>query len=448
MKRPKPSISFVCNCCGSSYPRWIGKCSKCKSWNTIEQTTGLSKKQKNTSIALGSIREEHRQRLHSGIEELDRVLGGGIVSGSTILIAGEPGIGKSTLLMQALEGLRQKGHRVMYVSGEESLHQLFSRATRLRLKEMDGIRVLVHSELEVIEEVFRSEKPNIAVIDSIQTLRSPEIETLAGSLSQVRGTALQLIHCAKELNIALFLVGHVTKDGAIAGPKVLEHLVDTVLNFEGDQNHDFRMIRSIKNRFGKSQEIGVFEMMQEGLVQLPDPSSFFLSQRKNHVPGSSVTASAQGSRPMLVEVQALVASSQYSSPRRVASGLDVNRLNILLAVLHRRAGVQVLDNDVFVSIAGGAHIEEYSVDLALGLAIVSSLREKPLHPNMVIIGEVGLSGEIRSVPKLSIRIQESQKLGFQKIMLPRSCVRSLTIDTEIELIPVDHMNEALDIGIT
>jgi DNA repair protein RadA/Sms len=386
---------------------------------------------------------ERVERTSTSLGELDRVLGGGLVPGAVVLIGGDPGIGKSTLLLQALLGMARAGQSVLYVSGEESAAQVALRARRLGLS--SGAQLLATTELADVQAALAAERYAAVVIDSIQTLRAAELESSTGSVAQLREVAARLTELAKDRQIALLLIGHVTKDGSLAGPKVLEHLVDVVLSFEGDGAHAYRLLRGQKNRFGPTHEIGVFEMANEGLREVLDASATFISERPDRAAGSVVVPISEGTRPMLVEVQALVAPAQYGSARRVATGLDANRLALLLAVLQRKAGVQVLDCDVFANVAGGLRVDEPAVDLALCAAIVSALRERALAPNVLAFGEVGLTGELRAAPRAGLRIAEARKLGFTRVVLPQGNVESLTAAERkgVELVPAARLDDAL-----
>jgi DNA repair protein RadA/Sms len=397
-------------------------------------------------VPLAEVPADQARRRSTGIAEFDRVLGGGVVVGGVVLLGGDPGIGKSTLLMQALAGASSSGARGLYVSGEESSAQVAMRASRLGLPGLEHVLVQATTDLEEVEAALGRERPAIAVIDSVQTLRAAALESVAGSVSQIREVAARLIELAKRSDISLFLVGHVTKEGMLAGPKVLEHLVDTVLSFEGDPSGAFRIVRATKNRFGAAHEVGVFEMVQEGLREVPDPSALFLAERPSRASGSIVLPTAEGARPLLVEVQALVAPAVYGSARRLASGLDGARLAILLAVLDRKADVHMLDHDVFASITGGARVEERAVDLAAALAMVSSFRERPIPPGLVAFGEVGLAGEVRAVARAAARLAEARKLGFTRAILPARNLERLTEDERagLEVIGVSTLAGALD----
>jgi DNA repair protein RadA/Sms len=397
-------------------------------------------------VRLADVEADGARRLPTGIEELDRVLGGGPVAGGVVLLAGDPGIGKSTLLMQALAALAARQQATLYVTGEESAAQIALRGQRLRSDAMDDVRVLATTDLADVEVALQAERPDAAVIDSIQTLRTTDLDSAAGSVGQLREVTARLIDWAKGEGVALFLIGHITKEGVIAGPKVLEHQVDTVLAFEGDRTSSFRLLRANKNRFGAAQEVGVFEMVREGLREVPDPSALFLAERPVQAAGSMVAPTAEGSRPLLVEVQALVAPALYGAARRVASGVDGNRLAILLAVLERKAEVHVLDRDVFASVAGGARVAERAVDLALAVAVVSSLRNRAAPPELALFGEVGLAGEVRAVPRAGSRIAEASKMGFRSLIVPKGNAERLSDEERggVEIIAVSTLGEALE----
>jgi DNA repair protein RadA/Sms len=459
MAKASAKTLYVCGECGASSARWLGRCASCGGWNTLAEErvrAPAGKGARGRAVKaepvvaprpqpLGEVNAEDARRIPTGIDELDRVLGGGPVAGGVVLLGGDPGIGKSTLLMQALAALAAKGSRGLYVTGEESASQVALRGERIGGDGMREVQVLATTDLEDVEAALNEDTPHVAVVDSIQTVRSTELESAAGSVAQLREVSARLIDVAKRKGVALFLIGHVTKDGALAGPKVLEHLVDTVLSFEGDRTHAFRIVRVTKNRFGSAQEMGVFEMVREGLREVPDPSAMFLAERPERASGSLVVPTAEGSRPLLVEVQALVAPAVYGAARRVASGIDANRLSILLAVLERKAEVHVLDRDVFASIAGGARVDERAVDLALAVAVVSSLRDRPVAGDLAVFGEVGLAGEVRAVPRPGPRIAEARKLGFTRIVLPKGNAARLLPDERagVELVPVATLADAL-----
>ena len=452
----KDKTIYTCTECGGSSPKWLGKCPACNAWNTLiegvaessapaknrysSQRQGLAKASEVTALA--DIEATAMQYTPTGHEELDRVLGGGIVEGGVVLIGGDPGIGKSTLLLQALDSLQRVGQKTLYVTGEESGAQIALRARRLGL---DGSRVSVLAEiqLEKILATLEATQPTIAVIDSIQTVYSDQLTSAPGSVAQVRECAAHLTRAAKSSGVCIVLVGHVTKEGALAGPRVLEHMVDTVLYFEGDTHSSFRLVRAIKNRFGAVNEIGVFAMTEKGLKGVSNPSAIFLSQHSEPVPGSCVMVTLEGTRPMLVEIQALV-DSGGPSPRRLSVGLDKDRLAMLLAVLHRHAGVACMDQDVFVNAVGGVRISEPAADLAVMLAITSSLRGRPLPKGFLAFGEVGLAGEVRPAPRGQERLKEAAKLGFSvaivpKANAPKKAIEGLTIHA------VERIEQALEV---
>lgn len=454
----KARTSFVCRACGAQSTRWVGRCPGCNAWDTLEEEAATPRRTTPANVAgdrtapqrLGEVRPDGAVRASTGMGELDRVLGGGAVLGGVVLLGGDPGIGKSTLLLQMLAGLGSRGAKALYVSGEESAAQVALRAERLGLGATE-LHVQAATDLEDIESAVTDLKPTAVVIDSVQTMRVAALESPAGSVTQLREVASRLVELAKRRDIALFLIGHVTKEGALAGPKVLEHLVDTVLSFEGDPTLNHRIVRATKNRFGAAQEMAVFEMLREGLREVPDPSALFLAERPSRAAGSVVVPIVEGSRPVLVEVQALVAPALYGQARRVATGLESSRLAILLAVLERKADVHVLDRDVFASVAGGARVEERSADLPLATAVVSSLRDRALAPDVAMFGEVGLAGELRAVPRANARVAEAKKLGFRRLIIPRGNVSALTPeerrDLEIVGAPtlVDALNAAFDL---
>jgi DNA repair protein RadA/Sms len=447
----KQVSKYICQNCGYSSVRWLGKCPECDSWNTfVEEIVRIDKRKekakdivdlKLTNLSkISDIDVKDDARIKCGIEELDRVLGGGIVGGSVILVGGDPGIGKSTLMMQLADKIRNK--LILYVSGEESPKQIKLRCERLGF-EHDDFFVLSETSLEIIASVISKLDPDIVIIDSIQTIYRSEMESSPGSISQLRESTSAIIQIAKSTNISFFLIGHITKEGVIAGPKVLEHMVDTVLQFEGERTHAYRVLRAIKNRFGSTNEIGIFEMTGMGLVEVKNPSEVFLSERSKGISGSTVSASIEGSRPILIEVQALVSSSGYSVPQRTATGFDYKRLAILLAVLEKKIGLHLSKFDVFLNIAGGIKIEEPSIDLAAAMSICSSFRDTAIEPDMMIVGEIGLSGEIRTISFADRRIQEAAKLGFKKIVLPKTNMKNFKSNGELEFIPVETIQDAI-----
>ncbi len=424
----KSSIEYSCQECGSVYPKWQGKCDSCGEWNTIiEQKVGgegfsnFNHKKKGKEIDFVSLsgQTQNTQRLKTSIKELDRVCGGGLVAGSVILVGGDPGIGKSTLLLQACASIANLPEKpeCFYISGEEAVDQVRLRAKRLKL-ENSPVNLASATEVKDIISTLEKTDAKVVVIDSIQTMYLEEAESTPGSVYQVRACAYELIKLAKKKGFCLFLVGHVTKQGAIAGPRILEHMVDTVLYFEGERGHQFRILRAVKNRYGATDEIGVFEMQDSGLVEVENPSALFLAERQGNISGSCVFAGIEGSRPVLVEIQALVSQTGYSTPKRAVVGWDSSRLSMVLAVLEARGGMNLSSSDVYLNIAGGLKISEPAADLAVAMAIVSSLTNKPLPADMVIYGEIGLSGEIRAVSQPNLRLKEAHKLGFQNAIVP------------------------------
>jgi DNA repair protein RadA/Sms len=448
----KATSQFVCQACGAMFPKWVGRCTSCMAWNTLVEEVSQKKSaggspsaRASAAVPIGEVDIDHAARLPTGIGELDRVLGGGAVLGGVTLLGGDPGVGKSTLLLQALAGLAARGCRALYVSGEESAGQTAARAKRVAREsgyKADSLLVLAENDLDAIERVVGECKPTALVLDSVQTVRSPTLESAAGTVSQLREVAARMVERAKRDRIATFLVGHVTKDGSLAGPKVLEHLVDTVLAFEGERGHAYRALRAQKNRFGSATEVGVFEMTAEGMREVKQPSALFLAERPVGVAGSVIAASSEGSRSMLVEVQALVGPFAVGSARRTANGVDGARLAMILAVLERKAGLSLASADVFVNIAGGVRVDEPAIDLAVALAIASSLRERPVAANVVAFGEIGLAGEVRSVPRAAARLAESAAMGFTRAIVPLSAVTEGR-DARLETVGVRTVEEAL-----
>jgi DNA repair protein RadA/Sms len=442
----KQKTRYTCQACGAVSARWSGKCDSCGGWNTmIEEIVRQEHSGRGARAATGDakvhpitrVNAREDERLHTGLAELDRVLGGGIVPGSMILLGGDPGIGKSTLMTQLGRG----DTRILYVSGEESLRQIKLRAERLGVTG-DDFLVLAETNLEAILRAVGEQKPDLVVIDSIQTVYRPELESAPGSISQVRESTAVLLRHAKSENVPMIVIGHVTKDGVIAGPRVLEHMVDTVLQFEGDHHHSYRIVRGLKNRFGSTNEIGIFEMREDGLREVANPSEVFLSDRSRGISGSCVTSSLEGTRALLIEVQALVTPSNYGTPQRTVSGLDARRVSLLLAVLEKRYGMHVGQFDVFVNVAGGVRIDEPAVDLAVCAAIVSSARDSAIDHATAMVGEVGLGGEVRSVGQVEKRVIEAEKLGFQRIIVPRGGMAKKR--RGIDIIEVDLLAEAME----
>jgi DNA repair protein RadA/Sms len=441
---------YVCQSCGYVSPRWIGKCPNCTEWNTFVEEAPPSPSARRTSgtlskldpVSIDEVESSDTPRMCVGIQEFDRVLGGGLVAGSLILLGGDPGIGKSTLMMQM--ALRLSEQAVLYVTGEESVHQIKLRADRLNAGSARHIKLLAETNLDLILDVIERGEPDLVIVDSIQTMYRPGLESAPGSVSQVRESTALLLRLAKTKGIPIFVVGHVTKEGVIAGPRVIEHMVDTVLQFEGEAHYSYRMLRSLKNRFGSTNEIGIFEMHDTGLREVQNPSEVFLSERNYGSSGSTVVASIEGSRPILVEVQALVTSSSYGMPQRTTTGVDVRRLALLLAVLEKRVGLVLGQQDVFVNIAGGIRIEEPAVDLGIAVSIVSSLRDVPADSGSVAVGEIGLGGEIRTISQIEKRVQEAAKLGFKRIIVPQNNRKALKENSDIEIVGVDRVEKAID----
>ena len=449
----KRETSFVCQGCGYTSGKWLGKCPECGEWNSLveekaqpaRKTAGRNGFQLRdvTAVAFTEIESQDDVRLPSGVTEFDRVLGGGIVPGTLVLIGGDPGIGKSTLLLQVADKLSGAGTIVLYVSGEESERQIKLRGERLAVA-AQNVYLLPETNLEkIIDEVERL-KPGAIIVDSIQTLFSGVIESAPGSVSQVREVAHQFLLLAKNRGIPIFLIGHITKEGSIAGPKILEHIVDTVLYFEGERHHNHRIVRAVKNRFGAANEIGVFEMTGSGLMPVANPSQMFLQERPQNVAGSIVTACMEGTRPLLVEIQALVSGTKYGTGRRMTQGLDQNRVALLIAMLEKRVGLQVTGDDVFVNIAGGLEVDEPAVDLGVVTAIVSSFKNVVVDPHTAVFGEVGLTGEVRGAMQAAVRAREAQALGFKKIVMPASNVAGLERLLGVRVVGVRSVDEALD----
>ncbi|MDR7519812.1 MAG: DNA repair protein RadA [Armatimonadota bacterium] len=439
-------MRFVCQQCGHESAKWLGRCPGCGQWNTLveePQVPAASRPRRTAApepVSVQDVAAGAEHRLPTGSAEFDRVLGGGVVAGSVVVVGGDPGVGKSTLLMQCADRVARTGARVLYASAEESVRQTKLRAERLGVS-APSLLLLAEADLDAITETAGRLRPTLLIVDSIQTVYRADVASAPGSVAQVRECTAALVRLAKEQGIAVFLVGHVTKEGTLAGPRVMEHLVDTVLSFEGDRHHAYRILRATKNRFGSTNEIGVFEMASGGLVEVPNPSAAFLSERPKAAPGSAVVCALEGSRPLLVEVQALTSPTHFGMPRRTASGVDYNRLLVLLAVLERRVGLQLGGQDVYVSVAGGVGVEEPAADLGIAVAVASSLRNRPVDPRAVIIGEVGLAGEVRSVPQLGKRLAEASRLGFERAVVPRT--DGLGSPAGLEVIPVTDLAGAL-----
>ena len=445
------TTAFFCQNCGYESAKWQGQCPACHEWNTfteepVVKVAGSAAVKKAAAeikpVRLSEVHTDEKQRISSGMEELDRVLGGGIVAGSLMLVGGDPGIGKSTLLLQVCHNLTRDGHKVLYVSGEESAQQIKLRAQRIG-DFKDDLMLLCETNLELVRSVIEKTKPEIVVIDSIQTMYHETVSAAPGSVSQVREATNVLMQIAKGMGISIFLVGHVTKEGVVAGPRVLEHMVDTVLYFEGDRYASYRILRGVKNRFGSTNEIGVFEMRQSGLREVSNPSEYMLEGKPENASGSIVACSMEGSRPILIEIQALVCHTNLPMPRRTTAGTDFNRVNLLLAVLEKRAGMQMSSCDVYVNIAGGIRMTEPAIDLGLILALVSSYKDIAIDEKTIAFGEVGLSGEIRSVNMAQQRVQEAKKLGFETVLMPRVSMKVLQKVDGIHIVGLETVRDAV-----
>lgn len=447
----KQETIFTCQSCGHKVGKWLGKCPECGEWNSlVEEKTQLSRHSKNgfrlrevTAVPFTEIEPQDDRRLPSGVTEFDRVLGGGIVGGTLVLIGGDTGIGKSTLLLQVADKLSEGGTRVLYVSGEESERQIKLRGERLGVA-ANNVFLLPETNLENIFREIERLKPGAVIVDSIQTVFSSVLESAPGSVSQVREVAHQLLLLAKNRGVPVFLIGHITKEGSIAGPKALEHIVDTVLYFEGERHHNHRIVRAVKNRYGAANEVGVFEMTGRGLMPVANPSQMFLQERPQNVAGSIVTACMEGTRPLLVEIQALVSGNKYGTGRRMTQGLDQNRVALLIAMLEKRAGLQLSGDDVFVNIAGGLEVDEPAADLGVVTAIASSFKNVDVDPHTAVFGEIGLTGEVRGAMQASVRAREAQALGFKKIVMPASNVAGLERLLGVRVVGVKSVDEALE----
>ena len=452
MAKAKKSVYF-CQNCGHEESKWLGQCPACREWNTFveEKVTPAAakavKERKDAQVVtLSSIETDEDDRMNTGIEELDRVLGGGIVKGSLVLVGGDPGIGKSTLLLQVCQRLSAAGRKLLYISGEESLKQIKLRANRMG-EFTENLYLLCETSLDIIRGIIEQQKPGMVVIDSIQTMYNEEVGSAPGSVSQVRESTNIFMQLAKGLNISIFIVGHVTKEGTVAGPRVLEHMVDTVLYFEGDRHASYRILRGVKNRFGSTNEIGVFEMRKEGLTEVKNPSEFMLSGKPEHASGSVVACAMEGTRPMLMEIQALVCKTNFGMPRRTAAGLDYNRVNLLMAVLEKRLGLPLSGYDAYVNIAGGIRLNEPAADLGIVLAVASSYKNRPIAEEVIAFGEVGLSGEVRAVSMPEQRVSEAKKLGFTTCILPEVSVKTVGNIEGVKIIGVKSVGEAISAGL-
>lgn len=448
----KLKTSYICSECGFESPKWYGKCPSCGEWNTLNEELNSQQTKNSFSnsfstvnqvLALDDICGENDERIPTKIEEFDRVLGGGIVKGSLVLLSGDPGIGKSTILLQICQNLGSKGHKILYVSGEESANQIKLRAVRIGVT-TKNLFILSQTDLATIVECIKAEKPDIVIIDSIQTMVYEQVNSSAGSITQVRECTNVFMHTAKGLGIPIFIVGHVNKDGAIAGPKVLEHIVDTVLYFEGERNYSYRILRGVKNRFGSTNEIGVFEMTADGLKEVLNPSLMMISGRPKNTSGTCVACVMEGTRPILAEVQGLVCATGFGTPRRMSTGFDYNRMSMLLAVLEKRAGYFFNNMDAYVNVVGGLKLDEPAADLTVALALVSSLKDKAVDDKTIAFGEVGLAGEIRAVNNCEQRISEAKRLGFERCIIPFHNYKSITnsLKSTFDIIPVRNIREA------
>lgn len=451
----KIKTKYVCQSCGYENPKWLGKCPECMKWNTfveeIEDKSSKSNyretfvidKSSQKPVNINSITIKHEERFSSGINELNRVLGGGIVRGSLVLVGGDPGIGKSTLLLQVSESVAQSGKKVLYISGEESESQIKMRAERLNAKS-ENLFIMAENNLNIIEHNLEGFDPDLIILDSIQTVFTPDIASAPGTVSQIKEGTSRFMRISKKMGISTFIVGHVTKEGSLAGPKIMEHMVDTVLYFEGERYNTYRLVRAVKNRFGSTNELGVFEMSEKGLQELENPSKALISEKPENASGSVIVSTVEGTRPMLLELQALVSPTSFGIPRRTATGIDFNRVNLLLAVLEKRAGMQIQNQDVYLNIVGGIKINEPSMDLGVILAVASGFRNIPISGEVAVTGEVGLTGEIRGVSYIEKRISECRKLGFKKIIIPKSNYEAVKDVKGIEIWPVENVRQAIN----
>ncbi len=455
MKR-KDKFIFQCQVCGHQVPKWVGQCPECRSWDTMAEEKLLSSSVSSAGpaagpghgiikpVAMDSIELKEAKRTETGLDEFDRVLGGGIVAGSLILIGGDPGIGKSTLMLQVLSKLSEKGRKTLYISGEESINQIKMRGKRL-LSEGSNMFVAAQTDLDTILMLAQKEKYEACVIDSIQTVFNPEASSTPGSVTQIREASMAFMKLAKEKGIPIFLVGHVTKVGSLAGPRIMEHMVDTVLYFEGDKSHVFRILRSVKNRFGSTNEIGVFEMKSTGLEQVPNPSAVFLSEKFPNAPGSVVAASMEGTRPILIEIQGLASSSGFGTPRRTVLGLDPNRVALIISVMEKRLDMNISGLDIFMNVAGGVKVSEPAADLGIAAALASSFFNRPVNDDMVLIGEIGLTGEIRAVAHIESRIKEAVKMGFTQCIVPENSIKQISQTDNIKINGTSFLKQVMEI---
>lgn len=451
--KKRGKLVFVCRTCGFQSPKWLGKCPDCGNWDTLAEEVQYNAASAGTKrraipgdtgpVSIDAVILEDECRIQTGIGEFDRVLGGGLVPGSLVLIGGDPGIGKSTLMLQALYGLARQDAKVLYVSGEESVKQIRLRSKRLKTIS-NRLFVVSEVDLDTILQMVSSEKPDVLVIDSIQTMFNSDLPSAPGSVAQVRESAMRIMIMAKKSGIPTFIVGHVTKEGAIAGPRLLEHMVDTVLYFEGDRSHVFRVLRAVKNRFGSTNEIGVFEMKEQGLEEVANPSAVFLSERPEQAPGSVVTACMEGTRPILVELQALASSTSFGTPRRTILGLDQNRVALLVAVMEKKLGMHLMGHDIFMNVAGGVRVDEPAVDMGIIAAIASSFLDRPVPEGHIVMGEVGLTGEVRAISQVETRVSEIRKMGFSRCLVPESNLRRMTAVTGIDLVGIQTVTQAVE----
>ncbi|EUJ33859.1 DNA repair protein RadA [Listeria floridensis FSL S10-1187] len=456
MAKAKRTTKFVCSSCGYESPKWMGKCPNCGEWNQMVEALEPSKKASRSSFQhtgepakatrITDVTSESEKRVQTKMPELNRVLGGGVVVGSMVLVGGDPGIGKSTLLLQVSAELTLAGKKVLYISGEESVKQTKLRAERLQVSG-DNLYLYAETNLEAIQETIDFIKPDFVIIDSIQTVYHPDVTSAAGSVSQVRESTAALMRIAKMQNITVFIVGHVTKEGAIAGPRLLEHMVDTVLYFEGERHHAYRILRAVKNRFGSTNEIGIFEMRDIGLVEVQNPSEVFLEERLDNASGSTVVASMEGTRPVLVEIQALVSPTMFGNAKRMATGLDYNKVSLIMAVLEKRVGLLLQNQDAYLKAAGGVKLDEPAVDLAIAVSIASSYNDKPTRSTDCFIGELGLTGEVRRVARIEERVKEAAKLGFKRIFIPANNGGDFKVPKDVEIVHAATIADALRIAL-
>lgn len=449
----KIKTKYVCQSCGYETAKWLGKCPECTKWNTfveevdqksIKKEVFIIDKSSSKPVSITSIESKEEERFTTDIKELDRVLGGGIVKGSLVLVGGDPGIGKSTLLIQVSSNVANLGKTVLYITGEESESQIKMRAKRLGINS-ENLYIFAENNLSIIESYLESVNPQLIILDSIQTVFSPEISSAPGTVSQIKEGTSKFMKISKKMGISTFIVGHVTKEGSLAGPKLLEHMVDTVLYFEGERYNTYRLVRAVKNRFGSTNELGVFEMRDLGLVELDNPSKILISEKPKDVAGSVIISTVEGTRPMLLELQALVSPTSFGIARRTSTGVDYNRVGMLLAVLEKRVGLQIQNQDVYINIVGGIKINEPSIDLGIAISVASSFRNIPIDEDIAVTGEVGLTGEVRSVSFIEKRIAECKKLGFKKIVVPRSNYDVVKDTKGIEIWPVDNLRQAINI---